>query len=254
MHTALEWTVRLSILGNAVLFVVLVGGSHVTAPEDADQIAPHRPVHLARQLGALLNQEPYRGEIDAAQQAWDDAVYKGVGGNIIIYQGPTSNGLPFDGVIVSMGQAGEENVTFKAHNGQTNTVRVGGETLLDENTGEPLLAVTLTASAASSGVNQVMKVINLNEDLYPGLLAGNRWQVATHELGHMLTLEDHDDPYDGIMDDTCCDTFPGDYIIQNYTSSNYPFLFPFIKLFPDEASCVRLQFNVPGKQGCAPAP
>ena len=226
---------RFSLLGHAALFVVLLGGSHAST---AAQLYPHKPVHLERKLSVRLDLSVHILEIHDAQQAWDDAV----GENIITNQG-SSTGLPFDAIIADADQGEAVVVPLRAHNGQ--------ETTRTE-FGPPPNAVAISLSAEDSGVDQAMKIVILETSSYVVRSTGNRWRTVTHEFGHVLGLGDHSESYAGMMDNRePVDDWPADFQIQNYPFENYPD-FPLIELFPDEASCVRLLFDIPGKQLCAP--
>lgn len=230
----LGYVVKLSVLGNAILFVLLAGGSDAST---APQVYPHKPVHLRYDLSPELNQEPYWGEIFDAQQAWDDAMKDGA--DIITNHGAVLG--PFDAIIVN-GEEGEDlPVSLWAHSNQQAT-----RTVTVPNCNASVASFTESAS----GVDQVMKVMVLNTACYLDIGSGLRWRSLTHELGHVVGLGDHGNPYDGIMDQGV-DTFPGDFQILNFPVANFPNN-PLLELFPDEASCVRLLFDIPGKQLCAP--
>ena len=106
-----------------------------------------------------------------------------------------------------------------------------------------------------------MRIAVLHTDRVVGFLPdpNERSRLATHELGHVLGLADHDaaavmpetDPcvslpfqYHGMMNNGCTDS---EFDFQIW---NLPALF----LTPDEASCVRTKFNLTGKRGCHTCP
>lgn len=232
-----------SIVCNAILFVLLVGGSH--ASEVQHQIYPHKPVHLARDLDSL-NGQPYLDEIHDAQQAWDDAVG---GSDIILNQGPVENELPFDALVIEGSPDETIPVELRDHEGNVATFNVVTQGCDDEH--DPVFcwnaATVSVQSKLATGIAHDMKIVVLNTHLYLfHMSGGNRWRANAHEFGHMLGLEGHESEgpagsYHGMMDGFP-DVFPQDYQIWNL---------PDVPSVPDEASCVRELFDVDGKQGCS---
>lgn len=227
-----QFLVKLSIVGNAILFVILAGGSD---PHPSPvQIYPHKPVHLVRDFSSLETQ-PFLTEVFDAQQLWDTTT-----GNIIFYAGDVNSQSEYDAIIIDALPNDTVEVPLRAHGGLHSTIFV---TTADSD----WWGVVFSISAANSGVLQEFKIAALNSFLFfPGtIIAGNRYRTSVHEFGHVLGLDDHNvsgpDDYDGIMDATCCDNFPYDYKILNFPSQPG---------FADEASCVRQLFDLAGKKRC----
>jgi hypothetical protein len=239
----LAYAVKLSVVGNAILFVLLAGGSHKSP--GPHQIYPHKPVHLVRDLGSL-NGQPYLTEIHDAQQAWDDVV--GGEEDIINNQGDINSGS-FDAVVIDE-DPGEEVEQFLWDHA-SHQVTYAFDTPLCDDVHDPVFcwnAVTVSVEASIyTGLEYEMKIVVLNEHLYLfHIVEGNRWRANTHEFGHVLGLGGHEsegppEEYDGMMDGFP-DVYPRDYQIWNL---------PDIPWVADEASCVRLLFDEPGKRVCS---
>lgn len=253
MRSGLSFIIRASVVGNAVLLVLLVVGSHYAG--GLDLISPHKPVHLRADLSIRLDDPRVLGQIHDAQAAWDEAVEAGGPGvpDIINNQAGGGAGI-FDAIVVDGDPGTTIPVTFWGHNGTQNTVNIitipEGPFCPDPNDPQNCwLAEARPVPASQTGVGQGAIVVILNTSFFVAFLSpGDAWRTITHEFGHVLSLGDHQLNYDHMMD-SFPDTFPGDYQIANFNFGLFPDL-PLVELFPDEASCVRLTFAIPGKQLC----
>lgn len=235
MSAIWEYLVKLSIVGNAVLLVLLLGGSH---PSSQMGIWPHKPVHMVRNLDTLTSQS-WITAIHDSQGNWDAAT----GYNILYYWGPWA-GQVTDAVIIDLPPGGEQDVPFCPHD--TDGLPCPWYAIADFDCDSPcnVLGRVLTFPL---DLDSAMKVVILNQSLVPPLAQKERVRLVKHELGHVLSLGDHDDEYNGIMDGHCA--LPGctqddpiyDYIIWDLPDE------PDVA---DEASCVRELFNIFGKQRC----
>ena len=74
-----QYLVKFTIVGNAILFVVLLGGSDKSG---APQIYPHTPVHVVEDL-TILKSDRYKGLLFDGHSAWDNVT----GSSVIFYWG-----------------------------------------------------------------------------------------------------------------------------------------------------------------------
>ncbi len=239
---------KASLVGNAVLLVLLGGGSHAHDNNpNFPVIYPHRPVHLAEDFDFLIGAR-YNELLRDATIAWTVAIDWT---NPIAWTGPLDT-QEIDALFIDLAEGGQKQIEYTNHNGDTPSflfifdcpcpgyARVY-PIHVDDALGEPFKLGVFNATAGLMAASDDANV--------------ERW--FTHESGHLLSLKDHDNvqnpgAYTGMMDGTCnlnaCDD-PADYEILNFTLDLFPDL-PLLELFPDEASCVRLLFEIPGKQLC----
>ena len=229
-----QWLVKLTLVGNAVLFVLLLGASHDADPSVHEPIYPHKPVHYVWEK-RQLTEFRYNWAHLVANNAWDVTGY-----NILIYQGGyLEGGPPYDVYLTDMEQGeNPHEFLFVPHNGDPEWMTV--PSTYD-------WATTWTATAAQTG-SQTLKMIVLNShaNAIPVVADADLEQIVTHEFGHALGLGEHGNSYNGIMDGSCSEPYctqdsPYDYIIWNIPNN------PDVA---DEASCVRLLFNLSGKKLC----
>ncbi len=250
LSTILTAVVKASLVGNAVLLVLLGGASNAgETPPKYPLIHPHRPVHLTEDFDFLIDAR-YNLLAQEAVKAWNVAVNGTVVSWFVTPGAPEIDALFFD-----LAEGGVKQIEYTNHNGDTPsftftfecpcagaTASVAHE---DDAEGEPFMFVVYNATSG---------FVAASDD-------ANVERTFTHEIGHLLSLKDHDNedddfqPYTGMMDGTCalnaCDD-PGDYEILNFTAEDLD-EFPILFLYPDEASCVRELFKMfPGRQGCAP--
>lgn len=229
-----QYLVKFTIVGNAILFVVLLGGSDKSS---APQIYPHSPVDVVEDL-TILKSDRYKDLLFDAHSAWDN-----VTGSHVIFYYSQSESATFDTLVVDAKLGDIIPVTFRQHTGDP----VSFNFLFDCPSPEPctITGTVISWYASDIGANWPLKVMVLNWQQYANFSDARILRGMMHEFGHVVGLADHDteeDPenYNAIMDSTCCD-HSNDFIIAN--SPDDP-------SFADEASCVRENFNLPGKQRC----
>lgn len=241
---------KLCVVG-ATIFLVLIGaGSHYReSTSGAPQIYPHKPVHLAQSFNFFTNSR-YVDLLQEAVGEWNEVV----GGEVLFYSGALGT-QQVDAIFIDLPEGGNQQITYTNHNGDIPTFSFSFVCECPSYARVETVPPHLT-------LGEPLKVGVFNENPQPDGLFGasddrhvRRWFI--HELGHVLSLKDHDNEqnpgaYTGMMDGTCslnnCDA-EGDYQILNFTLAKYP-NYPLLQLFPDEASCVRKLFNIPGKQLC----
>ena len=236
----------------AVVLVLLGMGSHARDNDSGrPEIYPHKPVHLAQAFD-VFTEPRWNQLLIGAVDVWNDTVEDG----LISFSGALGS-QELDAIFIDLPEDGQQFITYNNHT----PVEITFSMVFScdpEDPGDCPNARVFTI-AAHITLGRALKVVVYNQDALanPGPTDTNLKRLFTHELGHVLSLRDHDNmtnpgPYTGMMDGTGCVSAcddPGDYDILEFTEELLNDI-PILRNYADEVSCVRELFEVTGRQKC----